>query len=157
MKKNLILCVCTIFLLSACSKHNDSGNSSANTWTFGGTSYKAATVVYINAGSAANLSATATGATTTSSNGLTFSFTPPPASSGQVLITNSNDPNTVLVTASILAGTTTTFYLNDVTNINANVTVNGKVGVNFPGTIWLHNLSNFNDSLQLSVGTITQQ
>jgi len=57
-----------------------------------------------------------------------------------------------------LSGTTTTFYLNEETNVMANVTVNnGKISVSFPGTIWLHNLANTNDSAQLSVGTITQQ
>ncbi len=158
MKRNMILYACVITLLIACSKHNDSNDASADTWTFAGISYKAATVVYINGGSAANLSASATGGTATSANGLIFSFTTPPTSSGSMLITNSNDPNTVLVGASNLSGTTTTFYVNDVTDINANVTVNnGKVSVNFPGKIWLHNLSNFNDSAQLSVGTITQQ
>ena len=158
MKKSLILYTCVTFLLSACSKHNDSSDASANTWTFAGTSYKAATVVYINGGGAANLSASASGSTATSANGLIFAFTTPPTSNGQMRITNSNDPNTVLVATSNLSGTTTTFYGNDVTNINANVTVNnGKVSINFPGNIWLHNLSNFNDSAQLSVGTITQQ
>jgi hypothetical protein len=40
----------------------------------------------------------------------------------------------------------------------ANVTINaGKISVTFPGKIWLHNVQNFNDSAQVSVGTITQQ
>jgi hypothetical protein len=158
MKKNMILYACITFLVIACSKHNDNSGSSANNWTFAGHSYKAAAVTYINAGGAANLSAAASGCTTTSANGLVFSFTTPPTSSSQMLITDSNDPNTVLVAASSLSGTATTFYTNSVTDINANVTVNnGKVSINFAGKIWLHNLSDFNDSAQLSVGTITQQ
>jgi hypothetical protein len=158
MKKNLILYAYITFLLVACTKHNDSSNGSANSWTFAGTSYTAATVTYIDAGSVSNLSATATGSTATSANGLVFAFTPPPTSNGQVLITNSNDPNTVLVGVSNLSGTTTIFYTNDVTTTSANVTINGgKVSIHFQGNIWLHNLSNFDDSAQLSVGTITQQ
>ena len=154
----MILYGCITLLLISCSKNSDNANSSANTWTFNGTSYKASTVVYINGGGGSNLSAPASGSTATSSNGLIFSFTTPPTISGQMLITNSNDPNTVLVGVSILSGTTTTFYINSLTDIKANVTVNnGKVGINFPGKIWLHNMSDFNDSAQLSVGTITQQ
>lgn len=155
--KKIILCSCIISLLSACSKKNGSGGSS-NTWHFKGTAYTAAQVVYINAGGQANLSATATGATSTSANGLTFSFITPPTTNAQMLITSSFDPNTVLVTASNLTGTTTTFYSNDITSVNANVTLsNGKVGVSFAGSIWLHNESDYNDSAQVSVGTITQQ
>ena len=158
MKKGLVLFISLALLLSACKKdHNDSGNAS-NTWNFKGTDYTAATVVYVNGGSAANLSASATGATATSADGLTFAFTTPPTSSGQLLITDTGDPNTLLVSVSKLSGTTTTFYLNEETNVMANVTVNnGKISVSFPGTIWLHNLANTNDSAQLSVGTITQQ
>ncbi|MGZ4118635.1 MAG: hypothetical protein ACXVPY_14200 [Bacteroidia bacterium] len=158
MKRNMILYTCITFLLISCSKQSDNSNSSANSWTFAGTSYKAATVTYINGGGAANLSAPASGSTATSANGLIFSFTTPPTTSGQMLITDSNDPNTVLVGVSNLSGTTATFYTNSVTDINANVTVNnGKVSINFAGKIWLHNLSDFNDSAQLSAGTITQQ
>jgi hypothetical protein len=147
-----------MFLITACSKHNDSGSSSANSWTFAGTSYKASTVVYINGGGGANLSAPAAGSTSTSANGLVFSFTTPPTSSGEMLITNSNDPNTVLVGVTNLSGTSTTFYTNGATAINANVTVNsGKISIVFAGQIWLHNVSNFSDSAQLSVGTITEQ
>ncbi len=158
MKRNMIFCACITFLLIACSKHKDSGSSSANSWTFAGHSYKASTVVYINGGGAANLSAAASGSTSTSADGLVFSFTTPPTASGQMLITDSNDPNTVLIGISNLSGTTTTFYTNSATDVNANVTVsNGKVGISFPGKIWLHNLSDFNDSAQVSAGTITQQ
>lgn len=115
-------------------------------------------MAYINGGGGADLSASASGSTSTSANGLTFSFTTPPTASGQMLITNSNDPNTVLVAVSKLSGTTTTFYANGLTDIIANVNVsNGKIGINFPGKIWLHNLFDLSDSAQLSVGTITQQ
>lgn len=156
MRKIILICS-TVLLVTACSKKNDNNNSS-NTWTFKGTSYKAASVTYINPGSQSNLSASATGSTSTSSNGLVFSFVNPPTQSSQMLITNTSDPNTVFVSTSNLTGNTTTFYTNDVTNVKANVTVTGgKISVSFPGTIWLHNDSNFNDSAQLSVGTITQQ
>jgi hypothetical protein len=158
MKKSLVLFLSIALLLSACKKdHNDSSNA-ANTWNFKGTDYTAASVAYVNGGSAANLSAAATGATATSADQLTFGFITPPTSSGQLLITDSGDPNTLLVSVSKLSGTSTTFYLNQETNVMANVTVNnGKISVSFPGTIWLYNLANSNDSAQLSVGTITQQ
>ena len=155
--KKIILYSSLILSITACSK-KDNSVSSSNMWNFSGNSYKAANVSYINGGSEANLSASATGASTTSSNGLVFTFITPPTQSTQMLITNSNDANTVMVSTSNLSGNTTTFYTNDITNIKANVTVNnGKVGISFPGTIWLHNDSDFNDSAQLSVGTITQQ
>ena len=155
--KKIILCLCIVSLFSACTKKGN-GGSSGNTWHFAGTAYTALTVVYIDAGSVSNLSATASGATQSNANGLVFTFTSPPTTNMQMLITNSNDPNTVLVTESRLSGTTTTFWSDDVTNVMANVTVkNGKVGISFPGTIWVHNESDFNDSAQLSIGTITQQ
>ena len=154
--KQVILYSCIVLLIS-CSKKNNDVNSS-NTWNFKGTSYKAASVAYVNGGSEANLSASASGSTSNNANGLVFTFMTPPTQSTQMLITNTNDPNTVMVSTSNLTGTTTTFYTNDVTNVKANITVNnGKIGISFPGTIWLHNNSNFNDSAQLSVGTITQQ
>ena len=155
--KKIILCSSIVFLFAACSKKTDNSNSSSS-WTFKGTTYKAASVTYINGGSQANLSASAAGATSISSNGLVFSFVNPPTQSTQMLITNTSDSNTLFVSTSNLTGTYTTFYSNDVTNVKANVTVSGgKISVSFPGSIWLHNDSNFNDSAQLSVGTITQQ
>ena len=158
MKRNIILYASVTLLLIACSKHNDSDSSAANSWTFAGTSYKASTVVYINGNGGADLSAPAAGSTTTSANGLVFFFATPPTSSGQMPITDSNDPNTVLVSVSNLSGTSTTFYNSSTTNINANVTVNNsKISISFPGKIWLHNVSNFSDSAQLSIGTITEQ
>lgn len=156
MRKLILICS-TVFFVTACSKKNDNSNS-ANSWTFKGTKYQAANVTYINPGGQSNLSASATGATSTSANGLVFSFVNPPTQSGQIPITNTADQNTVMVGTSNLTGTTTTFYINDVTNIKATVTISGgKISASFPGTIWLHNASNFNDSAQLSVGTITQQ
>ena len=158
MKRNLILYSCIALFIVGCSKNKDSKTNSDNTWNFGGTTYTAANVSYINGGSAANLSATATGATATSADGLVFEFATPPVSDGQMLITSSDDPNTILVAVSKLSGTTTTFYTNDVTSTTANVSVStGKVSVTFPGKIWLHNMTNFSDSAQLSAGTITQQ
>jgi len=146
------------FLLTACSKKGGGGGSSANTWRFAGNNYTASSVVYINAGASADLSVTASGSTASDANGLVFTFTPPPSGNTQMLITNSNAPNTVLVTESKLSGMTTTFYSNDVTNVNATVTIsNGKVGITFPGTIWLHNDGNFDDSAQISISTITEQ
>jgi len=158
MKKNLILYASIALFVAGCSKSKDSKTSPDNTWTFGGTAYTAATVSYINGGSVANLSASATGATATSADGLVFEFVTPPVSNGPMLITSSDDPNTILVAVSKLSGTTTTFYTNDVTSVMANVMVStGKISVTFPGKIWLHNMTNFADSAQLSVGTITQQ
>jgi hypothetical protein len=158
MKRNIILYASVTLLLMACGKNKDSVGSANNSWTFAGTSYTASTVVYINAGQAANLSAAAAGSTTTSADGLAFLFITPPTSSGQMLITDTDDPNTVMVAASKLSGTSTTFYINGTTNIQANVTVNnGKISISFPGKIWLHNMANFSDSAQLSIGTITQQ
>ena len=153
MKKSLILCLSLAFLLIACKKDHDNGEA-ANTWNFNGADYTAATVVFVNGGSTANLSATAT----TSTDGLTFVFSTPPSSSGQMLITDSGDPNTVLVSISQLSATGTTFYLNEQTDVMANVSINnGKISVSFPGSIWLHRLGNAHDSAQLSAGAITQQ
>ena len=158
MKKNLIVGSCIALFLVGCSKGKDSKTNADNTWTFGGANYTAETVSYINGGSVANLSASAFGATSTSADGLVFEFATPPVSNSQIPITNSGDPNTILVTVTRLSGITTTFYSNDVTNVSADVRVStGKVSVTFPGKIWLHNMTNFSDSAQLSVGTITQQ
>jgi hypothetical protein len=158
MKKNLILCSCLALLFAACKKDHDDSSNSANTWTFKGNTYKAATVVYVDAGGQANLSAGATGATATSADGLAFLFNTPPTTSGQMLITDTGDPNTIMVSTSNLTGSLSTFYLNGETNVQANVTVSGgKVSVSFPGSIWLHDMANYSDSAQLSVGTITQQ
>lgn len=155
--KRIILFFYIITLCMSCSK-KDSGSSSSNTWSFGGTNYTASAVTYINAGNQSNLSASAAGSTQSNANGLVFTFTTPPVNSTQMLITNSNDSNTVLVTAARQTGTTTTFWSNTITNVMANVTLqNGKVGISFPGTIWLHNESNFNDSAQISISTIRQQ
>ena len=157
--KKIILYSCIALLVAACSKNNDDkSSSSANTWNFAGTNYTAAVVLYVNAGPEADLTATATGTTATSANGLTFTLMPPPTSNTQMLISDSGDLNTVLVTVSKLAGTNTTFYSNAATNTSASITMNnGKVGISFPGSIWLHNDANYNDSAQLSIGTITQQ
>ncbi len=158
MKRNLILYLSLALLLGACKKDKSDSNTADNSWTFKGVTYQAATVGYENAGAQANLTASATGATTTSADGLTFVFTTPPTTNGQMLITDSQDPNTVVVGVSNLSGTNTTLYLSEETTVKADVSVSsGKVSVSFPGTIWLHNLANANDSAQLSVGTITQQ
>lgn len=153
MKRNLILYLFLALLLGACKKDKSDSNSADNSWTFKGTTYKASTVMYVNGGPQANLSAS-----TSSADGLAFVFTTPPTTNGQMLITDSGEPNTLLVSTSTLFGTNTTFYLSQETTVKADVSVStGKVSVSFPGTIWLHNLANSNDSAQLSVGTITQQ
>jgi hypothetical protein len=76
-----------------------------------------------------------------------------------MLIIDSGDPNTIVITVSVstpLAGAFTS-YISGKTNVKANVAVNGKVSVSFPGGIWVHNWTNYSDSTQLSAGTITQQ
>ena len=157
MKKNLILCSCLALLLGACKKDHDN-DAKTNTWTFNGTTYTAATVVYVDAGPQANLSAAATGNTATSGDGLTFLFVPPPTTSGLMLISDTGDPNTIMVSHARMSNGSTDFYVSGETDIQANVTVNGgKVSVSFPGSIWLNNMSNYDDSAQISVGTITQQ
>ena len=157
--KKMILYSCIALLFAACSKKDDDkSSSSANTWNFAGTNYTAAAVLYVNAGPEADLTATATGTTATNANGLTFTLMPPPTGNAQMLINDSGDPNTVLVTVSKLSGSNTTFYSNAATNTTASVTMNnGKVGISFTGSIWLHNFANYNDSAQLSIGAITQQ
>jgi len=90
-----------------------------------------------------------------------FQFSTPPTSSGEMLITYSGDPspNTVVITVSRSTAAIGAFtsYISGKTNVKANVTVNGKVAVSFPGSIWIHNQANYSDSTQLSVGTITSQ
>src|SRR5215469_2821756 len=113
MKRSLLVYSFISLLLFSCSKSNDPSQASSNTWTFAGTTYTAGTVTYVDGGSVSNLSAAATGATSTSADGLVFAFTPPPTGNCQMLISKSNDPNTVLVAVSKLSGTTTTYYLND--------------------------------------------
>jgi hypothetical protein len=159
MKKNLILYSCLALLLGACKKdHDDNTSHAANTWTFKGTTYKTEMVSYVNSGIHGTLFAGATGGTATSADGIYFTFTPAPTSSVQMLITNSGDPNTVMVEITKLVGVSSTNYRNAETDVQATVSINsGKVSITFPGTIWLHNMSNYPDSAQLSVGTITQQ
>src|SRR5262245_38510514 len=89
MRKNLILFLSLALLSGACKKDHDDKNDSANTWNFKGTTYTAAAVLYVNGGSTANITAEATGTTATSADRLTFVFTTPPTSSGQLLITDS--------------------------------------------------------------------
>jgi hypothetical protein len=152
MKKRLIFYLSLGLLLGACKKdHNDGGNA-ANTWTFYGNTYQAATVTYIS--SIGNLTAATYGATST----LMFAFSTPLTSSGEMLITDSGDPNTVAITvARSTFGIGSVLYFSGKTNVKATVTVNGKVSVGFPGSIWIHNQSNYSDSTLLSAGTIIQQ
>jgi hypothetical protein len=158
MKRNLILYSCLLLLLLACKKNDNNNSASSSSWTFAGKNYTASSVAYVVSGNVANLDATAAGGSAYLSSGLLFAFAVPPTASGQMLITNTNAPNTVLAGITIVSQGTNTFYANDPTNVSANVTVqNGKVSVSFPGTIWLHNMANHADSAQLSVGTITQQ
>lgn len=151
MKKNLILYLSLGLLLAACKKDHNDGNS-PNTWTFYGNTYEAATVTYISTG---NLTAATYGANSI----LMFQFSTPPTSSGEMLITDSGDPNTMVVTVSRSTAGIGAFtsYISGKTNVKAHVTVNGKVAVSFPGSIWIHNWTNYSDSTLLSAGTITQQ
>jgi len=153
VKKNLILYSCLALLLGACKKNHDDSSSSPNTWTFYGNTYQATTVTYLSYG---NLTAASSGAT---SSILMFDFPSPPTISGEMLITDSGDPNTVKITVSVMTPAigASTMYISGKTNVKANVTVNGKVSVSFPGSIWVHNWTNYSDSTQLSAGAITQQ
>jgi hypothetical protein len=152
VKKNLILYSCVALLLGACKKNHDDRPNSPNTWTLYGNTYQATAVSYLSYG---NLTASSSG---TTSSILMFNFSTPPTSSGEMLISDSG-PNTVAITVSVstpLAGAFTTYNAGK-TNVKANVVVNGKVSVSFPGKIWVHNWGNYSDSTQLSAGTITQQ
>lgn len=153
MKKNLILYSCFALLLGACKKDHDDRSNSPNTWSLYGNTYQATTVTYLSYG---NLTAASSGAT---SSILMFQFSTPPTSSGEMLITDSGDPNTIVITVSVStpgAGAFTS-YNSGKTDVKANVVVNGKVSVSFPRSIWVHNWTNYSDSAQLSAGTITQQ
>ena len=156
MKRSLILSSCFALLFCACKKHNDNNDSTTSSWIFGGITYNAETVLYDSA--LRNLSALKYGGRSGPKGAVSFGFATAPTGNGQMLITNSSLPNTVGVGASTLSGTTTTYYISGETNVNANIMItNGKISVSFPGTIWMHNLGDPNDSVQLSVGTITQQ
>jgi hypothetical protein len=75
-----------------------------------------------------------------------------------MLITDTGDSNTVVVSVMALIASGNTNYISRKTSVKANVTVNNsKVSASFPGNIWLYNDVNSSDSAQLSVGTITQQ
>ena len=159
MKKHIFGLLAIVALFGACKKSVSGSGSTvpANSWTLGEKTYKAQNVLYVAMGGSSELAATATGGSTSSADLLNFSFITEPTSSQHALITNTNFQGTVLITASHVSGSTYSFYKNGATSVNANITVaNGKVGVSFPGAIWLHNLSNENDSLQLTVGAITQ-
>ena len=156
MKRNLILFSCLALLLGGCKKNHE-GSSSSGTWTFKGTPYQAIAVTYVLGGRYGNyalLTATATGPNFR--NILTFQFFPPPTSSGEMLITDSGDPNTIVVSVTDLTPVSGTDYLSGKTSVKANVTVNGKISVSFPGSIWLYNNRAPFDSAQLSVGMISQ-
>jgi hypothetical protein len=156
LKKNLALYSCLSLLLFACNKNKD--DSSANSWIFAGTTYKASSVSYVNDAGVANLQALAPDNKDSSSNELAFAFYTPPAITRPMLITNTKTANTVMVEITVTSATTKTFYVSDATTIDAYITVSGgKVSATFPGSIWLHNTANYADSAKLSVRTITQQ
>jgi hypothetical protein len=157
MKKNLTLFLCLALLLGACKKNHDDKGGGGNTWTFKGTTYQAGSVTYSSSFGVAELSASATGATSTSVDALVFEFPSAPTSSGQFLITDTGDPNTMRVAVTKLSGGVATGYYSGETTVKADVNVNGKVSVSFPGNIWLYNIANSSDSAQLSTGTITEQ
>jgi hypothetical protein len=151
VKKSLILYFSLALLPGACKKDQNGSGNSPNAWTFNGNTYQAATVTYSNYG---NLTAATYGATCM----LMFDFTTPPTSSGEMLITDSGDPNTVVVSVGTSTfGVGSALYASGKTNVKTNVTVNGKISVGFPGSIWVHNRTNYSDSIRLSAGTITQQ
>ena len=157
MKRHIIVLVVIAALFSACKKSASGGGIGTSSWTFGGTSYSAASVVYSTAGGIGELSAGATGATATSTNGLVFTFITIPTASEQALITDTYAMGTVLVETTNTSGSAFTSYTNGPTNVKANITISGgKISAGFPGTIWLHNINNVNDSLPLTVGNISQ-
>ena len=157
MKRKLILFSCLALLLGACKKNHD-GNTSSSTWTFKGTTYQAAAITYAVGGTMRYGLLTATAAGSNFTFILTFRLFPPPTSSSEMLITDTGDPNTVVVSVMALIASGNTNYISRKTSVKANVTVNNsKVSASFPGNIWLYNDVNSSDSAQLSVGTITQQ
>ena len=156
MRKYLILCSCLLAFF-ACKKNKDNSPSTPSTWTFAGANYTASSVTYTSSGGTVNLQASAEGNTSTSQHGLVFAFASTPNTPGQLLITNTNAPNTILAGVIVVSGSSYTFYANDSTNVYADLKINsGKISVSFPGMIWLYNSNNHSDSAQLSVGTITQ-
>jgi len=156
MRRYLILYSCLVVFF-ACKKNKDKSTSAPSTWTFAGVTYTASSVNYTSSGGTVNLQASAEGNTAASQHGLVFAFATPPYNPGQLLITNTNAPNTILAGVIVVAGSSYTFYANDSTNVYADLTLpNGKVSVSFPGMIWLYNSNNHSDSAQLSVGTIGQ-
>jgi len=157
MKRNLTLFSFLALLLGACNKNHES-NMSSSTWTFKATNYQAAAVTYAVGGTMRYGLLTATAASSNSTYILTFRLFPPPTSNGDMLITDTGDPNTVVVSVMALIASGNINYISRKTNVQANVTLsNGKVSASFPGNIWLYNDVNSSDSAQLSVGTITQQ
>lgn len=158
MKRTILKLSLIALLFSACSKSSDDATSTnANSWTLGSNTYTAAAVAYQTSGSQAAISATATGYTSTNLNSLAFNFWSIPTNGQQLTINNTYASGTIFVTASKMVNSVITSYSNKATTVKATVTIaNSKVSVNFPGTIWVYNNNNANDSLQLSAGTITQ-
>lgn len=158
MRTQFLCLLALVTLLGGCKKSvSGGGSNAANSWTFGGKSFKAASVVYASSGGVGQLTATAAGATASSGDGLIFTFYIAPTSNVQLLITDTQTPGTAVVATAHLSGSAITGYLNKQTTVKANITVaGGKVSASFPGTIWLYNSTNANDSLPLTVGTISQ-
>src|ERR1044071_5637670 len=120
MNRKLILFSCLALLLGACKKNHDD-NTSSSTWTFKGTTYQAVAVTYVPGSTLhfALLTATATAAGPNSTYILTFQFFPPPTSSGEMLITDTGDPNTVVVSVAEPAASGTNKYINGKTSVKA--------------------------------------
>ena len=155
MQRTLILLSWLLLATGACKKNHDS--SSSSTWIFKGTTYQATMVTYALGGTYGNyavLNATAIGYRSL----LSFQFFPLATSNGEMLITDSRDSNTLLISVLDRTSSAGNSYFNGTTSVKANVAIiNSKVSASFPGSIWLYNERNPLDSAQISVGTITQQ
>jgi hypothetical protein len=165
MKKVYFLTV--LFLIGTLSCTKNPASIGNNSWTLGGKTYTAGEVAY----SVVPLSLSGTGtvkagdlnAVIFSTNGpptatLNFMFQPEPAGiGGKYLIdgTSNADPEAFISVQSKDGN----IYYSGKPNIYLQVTIisNDKVSASFPGKIWVYNAFNAQDSLQLSVGTITEQ
>jgi hypothetical protein len=92
MKKSLILYSFLVLLQPACKKDQHTGNA-PNTWTLNGKNFQAVTVNYISSGDRAAITYSATGI-------LDFMFSTAPTAGGEMLISHSGDPNTIIIEVS---------------------------------------------------------
>ncbi len=135
MKKLLFGALALTVLATACKKDDDS-STPANSWKVGTTSYTSVATTASGAGTNYNLSAVQ--GSSTSVNGITFTFNgsaAPAAGTYKVVnATSTLNANQVRFTATVYNGTTATAYNSTgYDNINATVAVNGgKVSVSMP-------------------------